>query len=107
MDVDFMNTIRYIYNDGRMEVRLFLAFGITAVFSPWSIGLTYFLLFLVLYEIYFYCRCDSYPLVERLGLVFASYLGWLFGRYLADETRDEDVMSDVKETIEKVKRILV
>ncbi len=101
-----MEALDHIYNRGRIEVRLFLAFGITAVFAPWSIGLTYFLLFLVLYEIFFYCRCNEYQWVERLGLVFASYLGWLSGRYLAEETRNEDVMRDVKETIGAIKMFL-
>ena len=97
MDLELLRVMDHKYNRSDMLLRLFLAFGITLVFAPWSIGLTYFLLFLVFYEILFFWRYRRYPIVERLGLVAASYLGWLVGRYLIEETSDEDVLEDLRE----------
>ena len=100
MDLEALQTLNYIYNESDIVLRLFLSFGITAVLAPWSIGITYFLILLVVYEMLFLWKCDHYPLIERVGIVFASYLGWLVGRYLVEETQDEDILGDVRSNAE-------
>ena len=93
----------YLYNKGILELRLFLAFGVTLVFAPWGYGITYFLLFALIFEVVFFCRCETYPFKDRLGALCASILGWLLGRLLMEETRDENIMEDVTTRIREIK----
>jgi hypothetical protein len=56
------------------------------VFAPWSWGLVYFLIFLLLYEIFIYYLCRKYSQCwdkeVRLGIIVFSVLGFILGRIL-------------------------
>lgn len=66
--------------------QLLVAFCLGILFSPWSLGLLYFLIFLIIYEAYaFYAtagRAPSWKIEIRLGVMAASIFGFIIGRIL-------------------------
>lgn len=67
-------------------LQIIIAFMLGVLFSPWSYGLLYFLLFLLVYEIIliYFCRTHSekWCIDVRIGVFAASILGFVIGRYL-------------------------
>lgn len=59
-----------------------VAMGIT--FSPWSYGLVYYIIFVMIWELlYGYFLSFDFNVwnpLERLGVVLAGFLGWIIGR---------------------------
>lgn len=70
------------YNE---TAQLFMAFSLGVVLSPFSTGIKWFLLFIILYEVlYGYMVKFQMPYwrpLGRLGIFCASILGWILGRY--------------------------
>lgn len=64
--------------------QIFLAFCFGILLSPWSYGLFYFLIFLLVYEVYIllYTNQNSWKMEIRLGVLAASIFGFIIGRIL-------------------------
>jgi hypothetical protein len=63
------------------EVEFLMSFMIGVLFSPWSRGLLYFLLFAIVLEIFYYMKEKWCPF-HRVGLFFSALLGFILGRLL-------------------------
>lgn len=73
--------------------QVFLSFSLGVLFSPWSWGLFYLTLYIILFEIVLYCisgppddsvRIADYPdglyyAWTRLGVLSAAYSGYIIG----------------------------
>ncbi len=70
-----------------LPIALGLTFLFSYVTSPWSLGLTYFLIFALFYECCYYgaSTCSrgwlTWSWKDRALVVLASFLGWLFGSW--------------------------
>lgn len=97
-DIGFLEGLGSVYNHRNEMVRLFIAFGVTLAFSPWSFGILYIIIFFVAFELFYYFRYrKGYVFRDRLALISAAFLGWIVGRYLHEMTRDEDY---IKQSVE-------
>lgn len=71
----------YNYNEA---VQLIVAFTFGVIFSPFSIGMLWFLIFIIAYEIFYGWvvgfKMPFWRPFARLGIVCASILGWITGR---------------------------
>ncbi len=61
---------------------LVLSFCFGIIFAPFSLGLYYFLIWLILYEIFLYIYYKSFDYGERIAILVISLLGFLIGRLL-------------------------
>lgn len=77
----------YFKNDAYPEIAQILAsFALGILFAPWSWGPLYFITFLIAYEIVcgYFTRGQApyWRLEARVGILFASILGFIIGRTL-------------------------
>ena len=74
------------------------AFFAGILFSPWSFGIIYYLLFLIIWELLFYGWCNYKNVFWnwqiRLSIVLAALFGFLLGRTMINE---DDHAGSVKE----------
>lgn len=65
-------------------MQVIIAFALGVIFSPFSYGFLFFLLYLVVYELayLFFTRgcCPYWGFLFRGAVIGASILGWLLGR---------------------------
>jgi hypothetical protein len=78
---------RYFCNDSYTELSQMIAgFALGLIFGPFSKGIAYFLLFILVYEIaLFYYTQDvtpSWRMEARFAISVGSLLGWIIGRWL-------------------------
>lgn len=78
---------RYFCNDSYTEFnQMIVGFALGLLFGPFSKGIAYFLLFLLIYEIVlFYYTQDMTPkwrMEARIAIGVGSLLGWMIGRWL-------------------------
>ena len=77
------------------------------LFSTWSWGIVYLVLFLVIYEIlyYGYCRCfgnmSNYSLMIRIGLVAGVFMGFLMGRVITNQADHDENIRQFSEYFKK------
>lgn len=68
------------------NVQILIAFLTGFIFSPWSLGFLYFILFLIFYElmVIYYTNCsEPYWKIEvRIGILASSMLGFLLGKLI-------------------------
>lgn len=67
------------------QVIVALSWGI--LLSPWSSGLFFLIIFIILYELFYYIFTKGdplyYNLFVRTGVIFASIFGYILGRTLS------------------------
>lgn len=77
-------TAYFVNPDYTELVQLVVAFAFGVIFSPFSYGPLFFIIWLVLYEFayayYTNTECPYWRLFFRVALIMASILGWLIGR---------------------------
>lgn len=66
------------------------------LFSAWSWGIIYLLLFLLAYEIGYYIYCSGYEkqwdMISRIGIVAGAFMGFLIGRaIIEDDDHDQSI----------------
>jgi hypothetical protein len=70
-----------------LAFELTVAFVSGVIFSPWSWGFIYFLLFLIVYELFLVwaskCQSPYWNLHSRILVVVFSLFGFIIGRLLA------------------------
>jgi len=68
------------------------------LFSSWSWGIVYVILFLIVYEIFYFAFCryrlSKYDLLSRIGIVAGAFMGFLIGRAI---TEDDDHEKSIQE----------
>lgn len=68
------------------------------LFSHWTWGILYLLLFLIIWEIGYYIYCSAYrndyDLMIRIGIVAGALMGFLIGRAI---TENDDHEKSIKE----------
>jgi len=78
---------------GNELLQILSAFALGIAFAPWSWGIVYFFIGIVIWEILYYVSVKgSKPfwfLEVRLAIVAASVLGWLIGRELTGKDADK------------------
>lgn len=89
-------------NTPMAQVLISLALGILV--SPWSSGLFFLLIFIIIYEIIlYYCTGGHekhWQLLTRAAVINASILGWIIGREVCCQNiLEEGVPSQVKSII--------
>lgn len=59
------------------------------LFSSWSMGIVYVILFLIAYEVFYFTFCcykkSTWNLLERIGIVAGAFMGFLIGRAIIEE----------------------
>jgi len=66
--------------------QLIVSFCLGVLLAPWSLGALFYIIFLIIYEIF--CGCISrlkepyWRLEMRVGIVFSSLFGFIVGRIL-------------------------
>lgn len=81
-----MDSPTYFNPDGYTSLfQIILAFSVGVIFSPYSSGIFYLIVFILIFEIvYTYQNGATYNSVDeaflRGGLILAAILGWLLGR---------------------------
>lgn len=70
-------------------MQLITTFSLGVLFSPWSYGIFYLLLFIIMYEVVFFYYTGPYnpywnPEV-RGGVILAAILGFIVGRVFAEQ----------------------
>ena len=78
---------KWIVNDNAtLLYQLVVSATAGIIFSPWSYGLVYYIIFIIVWEILYglchYYSSNEWSPFERLGIIFAGFLGWIVGRYL-------------------------
>lgn len=72
------------------------------LFSGWSWGILYVLVFLIIYEIGYYVYCSAYKGLEeysfmiRIGLVAGALMGFLIGRAIIEEDDHEESIREFR-----------
>lgn len=78
---------------GNELLLILFSFALSMVLAPWSWGIIFFFIFLVVWEIGMYLGTRGKPpfwfLEVRLAIVAASVLGWLVGRELTGKDADK------------------
>ena len=75
----------WIYNE-KATLLFSIIFAITLgiIFSPWSYGLIYYMVSIIIWEILFGLATGfQYPYwnpIERIAIFFSGFLGWIVGR---------------------------
>lgn len=91
---------RDLYNDPMYWTGAALFSGL--LFSTWSWGIVYVLLFLIAYEIgyYIYCRNykepGEYDLMIRIGIFAGAFMGFLIGRAITETDDHEESIREFK-----------
>lgn len=69
-----------------LNTQLLMGFCIGLIFSPWSYGWLFFVIFLIVWELLYGIATKWHPsrwnLYERLLVLAVSLLGWVIGRML-------------------------
>lgn len=70
--------------------QIIVAFVWGVLLSPWSSGLFFLLLFIIVYEILYYVFTHGIPpyynLFIRTGIIYSSIFGYILGRTLSGDT---------------------
>ena len=87
---------REIYEDPAYWLGSAIFSGI--LFSTWSWGIVYLILFLLIYEIFYciYCQYNSkkFDIGMRIGLFCGAFMGFLIGRSITGMDDHEKSMDD-------------
>lgn len=67
-----------------------VSLAIGMIFSPWSSGLYFYLIYLVFYEIFTVVTCEEWDIFDRLYIVVMGAIGWVIGRLIFRVLRPED-----------------
>jgi hypothetical protein len=77
--------------DSNFKVQCILGFCSGLIFSPWSYGFIFFLLFLIVWEVLYAYATKMHPsqwgIVERIIVIEIAILGWVIGRLLVGYTK--------------------
>lgn len=71
------------------------------LFSSWSWGIIYVILFLIVYEIgyygfYCYKGWNNYNIIVRIGIVAGALMGFLIGRNIIEDDDHEQSIHDFR-----------
>jgi hypothetical protein len=73
-----------------INAQLIIAFLTGLIFSPWSYGWLFFIIFLLVWEILYAISTECHPnqwiLKERILIIVVSILGWMIGRIIVGYT---------------------
>ena len=65
------------------------SFTIGVLISPWSSGLFFLIVFIIVYDILLYIFCHGHPryydVFTRAGVILGSILGWIIGRTISGD----------------------
>lgn len=70
------------------------------LFSSWSWGVVYIILFLIVYEIFYFMFCcyqkRNYNIMIRIGIVAGAFMGFLIGRNIIEDDDHEKSIRDFR-----------
>ena len=70
------------------------------LFSTWSWGIVYIIIFLIVYEIGYYIFCNynskKYDLMIRIGIIAGAFMGFLLGRAITETDDHEESIRQFK-----------
>jgi hypothetical protein len=79
-----IDSLTSIFRDAREAftptAQVILSFAVGVLLSPWSWGLIFYILFLVVYEIVYYFFTDNWDEYSRMAVIVYAILGWIIGR---------------------------
>lgn len=94
MDINLLNhddtfdkLLKYFFNNPNYtpmaQVFVSLIFGL--LLSPWSYGLFFLIIFLIVYEFLYYLYSPYHNLFVRTGVIMSCLLGFIIGRTLSQD----------------------
>jgi hypothetical protein len=70
------------YGECTVTYQLIFVFGISFLFGPFSMGLLYYILFIIFWEILFYYLCSEWNFIDRALIAISGLLGWFISRMI-------------------------
>lgn len=62
------------------RIQIFLNFMVGFILAPWSRGLLYYLIFVIIIEVFYYFYQKDWSFLLRIGMFISSLLGFILGR---------------------------
>lgn len=82
MDIDEFKEKIYPGLTCRGQVISNFLFGI--IFSPWSKGFVLLIIYMIVFEVFYFCLFDDYNIYERILIISMYFIGYLFGRFICN-----------------------